>query len=223
MSLERYGEKPTESIRPFSREKNARLREIANHRQEKISTESEPEKMPAQPDLQDLQAEMMNVANMKMAIADEARQNKETVIILASVEKLCVIQQSFMQNMLKKFDEMNDNQLKILSLQEQYAKSVKASTIEVTRDIFHLFKDEQTATFREVQKYLYDSCDELERELISCTKNVKSATMAAKNISKEISNSIKRFCTVRTIGDILYYAAPVAVVIDVLLRLLDFI
>ena len=212
MSLKRNGENPKEPIRPFSREKNARLREIANHRQEKISTESEPEKMPAeQPDLQDLQAEMMNVANMKMAIADEARQNKETVIILASVEKLCVIQQSFMQNMLKKFDEMNDNQLKILSLQEQYAKSVKASTIEVTRDIYYQFETEQKKAFKEVQKYFNDSCDEMEKSISACTKEVKKATRNAEK-------SAERLCRIKTIGDLLYYSAPIFVLLDFIVR-----
>lgn len=68
----------------------------------------------------------------------------------------------------------------------------KGSTIEVTRDVFRMFKNKQTATFKEVQKYLYDSCNDLEREIISCTKSVKSAATAAKNTSKEISNSIKR-------------------------------
>ena len=212
MSLKRNGENPKEPIRPFSREKNARLREIANHRQEKISTESEPEKIPIQPDLQDLQAEMMNVANMKMAIADEARQNKETVILLASVEKLCVIQQSFMQNMLKKFDEMNDNQLKILSLQEQYAKSVKASTIEVTRDIYYQFETEQKKAFKEVQKYFNDSCDDMEKSISACTKEVKKATRNAEK-------SVERLCRIKTIGDLLYYSAPIFVLLDFIVRI----
>ena len=62
-----------------------------------------------------------------------------------------------------------------------------------------------------------------EKKLITCTENVNLATARAGRASKRISNSVKRFCTVRTIGDVLYYAAPVAVLIDVLLRLFDFI
>lgn len=77
--------------------------------------------------------------------------------------------------------------------------------------------------FREVQKYLYDACDDMEKEMIAYIKYMKTLTITADMASKEISKSVKRFCTVRTIGDLLYYAAPVAVVIDVLLRLFDFI
>ncbi|MGN0620804.1 MAG: hypothetical protein ACI4I9_02955 [Porcipelethomonas sp.] len=116
-----------------------------------------------------------------------------------------------------------ERELQNLNIQNQYAKSVKASTVEVTRDIYYQFKTEQELTFREVQKYLYDTCDDMEREINVCTKNVRKATAAAERASKEIDKSVKRFCTVRTIGDLLYYAAPVAVVIDMLLRLFDFI
>ena len=63
----------------------------------------------------------------------------------------------------------------------------------------------------------------MEREIITYIKYMKTLTLSANWASKEISKSVKRFCTVRTIGDLLYYAAPVAVVIDVLLRLFNFI
>ena len=63
----------------------------------------------------------------------------------------------------------------------------------------------------------------MEKDITACASKVRSATEAADKASLQISKSVKRFCTVRTIGDLLYYAAPVAVVIDVLLRLFDFI
>ncbi len=110
-----------------------------------------------------------------------------------------------------------------LSLQEQYAKSVRTEVADSVYNIYHQFKNEQTVAFREVQKYLYDTCDDMEKEMIAYIKYMKTLTITANWASKEISKSVKRFCTVRTIGDLLYYAAPVAVVIDVLLRLFDFI
>lgn len=124
--------------------------------------------------------------------------------------------------MKSEMEKIAERELQSLNLQEQYAKSVKASTVEVTRDIYHQFKDEQTVAFREVQKYLYDTCDDMEKEMIAYIKYMKTLTITADMASKEISKSVKRFCTVRTIGDLLYYAAPVAVVIDVLLMLFDF-
>ncbi len=72
-------------------------------------------------------------------------------------------------------------------------------------------------------QYVQANSDQMEKDITSCTENVKTATEAAEKASEQISKSVKRFCTVRTIGNLLYYAAPVAVVIDVLLRLFDFI
>lgn len=145
------------------------------------------------------------------------------MLMATSVIKMCRLLRNFSEIMTAEMASIAERELRNLNIQNQYAKSVKASTVEVTRDIYHQFKNEQTVAFREVQKYLYDSCDDIEREIIACTKNVRTATAAADRASKEISKSVKRFCTVRMIGDVLYYAAPVAVVIDVLLRLFDFI
>lgn len=75
----------------------------------------------------------------------------------------------------------------------------------------------------DVKTFFSDSCDRSEKEIVASADKVKSATEAAEKASIQISKSVKRFCTVKTIGDLMYYAAPVAVVIDVLLRLFDFI
>ncbi|WP_173386611.1 hypothetical protein [Ruminococcus flavefaciens] len=110
-----------------------------------------------------------------------------------------------------------------LSLQEQYAKSVRTEVADSVYNIYHQVKTQEKEAINELMQYVQANSDQMEKDITSCTDSVKSATTAAKNASKQISESVKRFCTVRTIGDLLYYAAPVAVVIDVLLRLFDFI
>lgn len=154
---------------------------------------------------------------------ENAKNNQRVMIIATSVIKMCQLLQNYSVTMKSEMEKIAERELQNLNLQEQYAKSLKASTVEVTRDIYHQFKDEQTLAFREVQKYLYDTCDDIEREIVAHIKYMKTLTLTADWASKEIRKSVKRFCTVRTIGDLLYYAAPVAVVIDVLLRLFNFI
>ena len=110
-----------------------------------------------------------------------------------------------------------------LSLQEQYAKSVRTEVADSVYNIYHQVKTQEKEAINELMQYVQANSDQMEKDITSCTDSVKSATTAAKNVSKQISESVKRFCTVRTIGDVLYYAAPVAVVIDVLLRLFNFI
>ena len=98
-----------------------------------------------------------------------------------------------------------------LNIQSQYAESVKASTVSITRDIYYQFKDEQTRAFTEVRKYLSDTNDEMEKSINACTDEVRKATQSA-------MQSAKRLQTIKTIGDLLYHAAPLLVLIDIILR-----
>lgn len=140
-----------------------------------------------------------------------------------SVIKMCRLLKNFSEVMTAEMAKSAERELQTLNLQEQYAKSLRASTVEVSRDIYDRFKEEQKKAFDDVKTFFSDSCDEMEKKLNTCTENVNLATARAGRASKRISKSVKRFCTVKTIGDVLYYVAPVAVVIDVLLRLFDFI
>ncbi|HNZ99136.1 hypothetical protein [Ruminococcus sp.] len=110
-----------------------------------------------------------------------------------------------------------------LSLQEQYAKSVRTEVADSVYNIYHQVKMQEKEAINELMQYVQANSDQMEKDITACAGKVKSATEAAEKTSIQISKSVKRFCTVRTIGDLLYYAAPVAVVIDVLLRLFDFI
>lgn len=110
-----------------------------------------------------------------------------------------------------------------LSLQEQYAKSVRTEVADSIYNIYHQVKAQEKEAINELMQYVQANSDQMEKDITACTTGVRSATAAVKNASEQISKSVKRFCTVRPIGDLLYYAAPVAVVIDVLLRLFDFI
>ena len=100
-----------------------------------------------------------------------------------------------------------------LNIQSLYAKSVKASTVEMTRDIYHQFKDEQAQAFTEIRKYLSDTNDEMEKSIYACTAEVKKATQNA-------MQSAKRLRTIKTIGDLLYHAAPLLVLVDIILRVI---
>ena len=153
----------------------------------------------------------------------DAQRDERVLLLVTATLKMCQLLKNYSTAINAEIQRLSEHQMQNLSLQEQYAKSVRTEVADSVYNIYHQFKNEQTVAFREVQKYLYDTCDDMEKEMIAYIKYMKTLTITANWASKEISKSVKRFCTVRTIGDLLYYAAPVAVVIDVLLRLFDFI
>ena len=175
------------------------------------------------PELNAIETRVREMAKEIGVSSVDAQRDERVLLLVTATLKMCQLLKNYSTAINGEIQRLSEHQMQNLNLQEQYAKSVKASTVEVTRDIYHQFKEEQTVAFREVQKYLYDTCDDMEKEMIAYIKYMKTLTITADMASKEISKSVKRFCTVRTIGDLLYYAAPVAVLIDVLLRLFDFI
>ena len=153
----------------------------------------------------------------------DAQRDERVLLLVTATLKMCQLLKNYSTAISAEIQRLSEHQMQNLSLQEQYAKSVRTEVADSVYNIYQQFKNEQTVALREVQKYIYDTCDDMEKEMIAYIKYMKTLTITANWASKEISKSVKRFCTVRTIGDLLYYAAPVAVVIDVLLRLFDFI
>lgn len=215
----------------FTREKmNAdaeRIRRQSKHSQaqpmlEEAETEvQEPEIMI--PELEDIELWARNIAQELSEDTEDAKSNQKVMIMATSVIKMCRLLNNYSKTMRSEMEKIAERELQNLNLQDQYIKSLKASTGEITRGIYDRFKDEQKKAFDDVKTFFSDSCDRSEKKIVASADKVKSATEAAEKASIQISESVKRFCTVRTIGDLLYYAASVAVVIDVLLRLFDFI
>ena len=104
-----------------------------------------------------------------------------------------------------------------------YARNVEKTAVDTVYDIYTQVKAQEKEAVGELMQYVQANSDQMEKDITACAGKVKSATEAAEKASIQISKSVKRFCTVKTIGDLMYYVAPVAVVIDVLLRLFGFI
>lgn len=225
---------PPPQAKPKKQERFFFTREMLHREEQRVKNQSKPKrkqevtvvenkKAARIPELEAIETWAAELTEEIAETSDDAKRDERVMLMATSVIKMCRLLKNFSEVMTAEMAKSAERELQNLNLQSQYEKSVKASCVEVSRDIYDRFKDEQQEAFDKVQKYLSDQCDEMEKKLNASAKKVKNATKAAENASVQISNSVKRFCTIRTIGDLLYYAAPVAVVIDVLLRLFDFI
>jgi hypothetical protein len=88
---------------------------------------------------------------------------------------------------------------------------VRISTVSIVRDIYYQFEGEQKKAFDKVTKYLSDTNDRMEKQIEVCTAQVHKAT-------KNAVRSAERLRRVKTIGDILYFSAPILVLIDIIIR-----
>ena len=107
-----------------------------------------------------------------------------------------------------------------LSLQEQYAKSVRTEVADSVYSIYHKVKAQEKEAVGELMQYVQANSDQMEKDITSCTENVKTATEAAEKASRKIARSVERFRKVKTFKDLLYYASPVLVAVDIILRVI---
>ena len=153
----------------------------------------------------------------------DAQRDERVLLLVTATLKMCQLLKNYSTAINAEIQKSAEHQMQNLSLQEQYAKSVRTEVADSVYSIYHQVKMQEKEAINELMQYVQANSDQMEKDITACAGKVKSATEAAEKASIQISKSVKRFCTVRTIGDLLYYAAPVAVVIDVLLRLFDFI
>lgn len=153
----------------------------------------------------------------------DAQRDERVLLLVTATLKMCQLLKNYSTAINGEIQRLSEHQMQNLSLQEQYAKSVRTEVADSVYNIYHQVKAQEKEAINELMQYVQANSDQMEKDITSCTDSVRSAIAVAKNASEQISKSVKRFCTVRTIGDLLYYAAPVAVVIDVLLRLFNFI
>lgn len=175
------------------------------------------------PELNAIETRVREMAEEIGVSSVDAQRDERVLLLVTATLKMCQLLKNYSTAINAEIQRLSEHQMQNLSLQEQYAKSVRTEVSDSIYNIYHQVKAQEKAAINELMQYVQANSDQMEKDITACAGKVRSATEAAEKASKRISESVKRFCTVRTIGDVLYYAAPVAVVIDVLLRLFDFI
>ncbi len=175
------------------------------------------------PELNAIETRVREMAEEIGVSSVDAQRDERVLLPVTATLKMCQLLKNYSTAISAEIQKSAEHQMQNLSLQEQYSKSVRTEVADSVYNIYHQVKAQEKEAINELMQYVQANSDQMEKDITACACKVRSATEAAEKASKRVSESVKRFCTVRTIGDVLYYAAPVAVVIDVLLRLFDFI
>lgn len=196
----------------FSRELLAVASQGIKQKDKETVQQPQTEKTPQETTLTELKNEMNNIAYLKAVRADEARQDKEVDILLATVMNIATIQESFTENMLVKFDELSRRQLNLLSVQSEYAKNVRNSTDDTIKSIYYQFRGEQEQAFTDIRKFLANDTEQMIKKVNSAAKNAEKAADKAANTAFNIE--LEEKWRLR-----LFYLQPFFVVLDIIIRL----
>lgn len=105
--------------------------------------------------------------------------------------------------------------MKLLNLQEQYKKEIKAEADKILGNTYQAIKDNQKSAFDNMFSEVQTAVDGMKTNIDTCIETCKDASKAAEN-------SLKKLCRITQLEDLIYYLCPLLVLGDVVLRLVEY-
>ena len=104
--------------------------------------------------------------------------------------------------------------MRLLNLQEQYKKEIKAEADKILATTYQAIKDNQKSAFDNMLSEVQTAVDGMKADINTCAETCKGASTAAEN-------SLKKLCRITSLEDLIYYLCPLLVLGDVVLRLVE--
>lgn len=167
----------------------------------------------AMPSLDQLNLMILDLAEQAGANVEEAKRDERVVLLAAATLQMCRLLQDFTATTSAGIEKIAERELKNLNIQSQYAESVRASAVNIAREMHRQFAEEQKAAIQDGCKMLEQKAQSIENNLSLCAKQVKESAFSASETAEYLQ-------TVNSITDLLYFAAPILVLIDIILRVI---
>ena len=144
----------------------------------------------------------------------EAEDKLQLALLLATTEKMCRSLTDFMTATERELQKMNENQLNTLNIQEQYRKEIRADVVDILNKIYGAIQKQQAASFAKMLETSQKSVTALETKIAACTEKCKVQTANVKSAIEEMRK-------VENLRDILLWISPVAVIADLVIRIIQ--
>ena len=172
------------------------------------------------PELDAIETRVREMAEEIGVSSVDAQRDERVLLLVTATLKMCQLLKNYSTAISAEIQRLSEHQMQNLNLQEQYAKSVRTEVADSVYSIYHQVKAQEKEAINELMQYVQANSDQMEKDITSCTNSVRSATAAAEKASKKIARSVERFRKVKTFKDLLYYASPVLVAVDIILRVI---
>ena len=173
------------------------------------------------PELNAIETRVREMAEEIGVSSVDAQRDERVLLLVTATLKMCQLLKNYSTAISAEIQRLSEHQMQNLSLQEQYAKSVRTEVADSVYSIYHQVKAQEKEAINELMQYVQANSDQMEKDITACTENLKTATEAAEKASRKIARSVERFRKVKTFKDLLYYASPVLVAVDIILRVVS--
>lgn len=153
-----------------------RIHNQSNHAPTSQAQEAEEQTETPLRSLDEIETRVREWAEEIGVTSEDAKRDERVLLLVTATLKMCQLLKNFSTATNAEMQRLAERELQNLNIQKQYAESVKASTVEITRDIYYQFQNEQKQAFDNVAKYLGDTNDEMEKSIYACSAKVRKAT-----------------------------------------------
>lgn len=128
---------------------------------------------------QELSGLWENVMKLKAEERQTAEDKYQTALLLATVDKMCTVLTDFMKDTQTELRKMNENQLRLLDIQEQYRQSVRKDAAKVLNDNLNNIIGQQNKMFDKLLANSKNAVSEMETALEKSAEKLNKASHAA--------------------------------------------
>ena len=181
-----YSKKPTEpkSSQPTTQEPKQKTafftREKLKADAERIRREYErshkAQKQAPFPELDAIETRVREMAEEIGVSSVDAQRDERVLLLVTATLKMCQLLKNYSTAINAEIQRLSEHQMQNLSLQEQYAKSVRTEVADSVYSIYHQVKAQEKEAINELMQYVQANSDQMEKDITACAGKVKSAT-----------------------------------------------
>lgn len=127
---------------------------------------------------QELSGLWENVLRLKAEDRQAAEDKYQTALLLATVDKMYGVLTNFMKDTQTELRKMNENQLQLLDVQEQYRQSVRKDAAKVLNDNLDNIMKKQNEAVDKMLEHTKTAVSEIETAVDKSAEKLNSASHA---------------------------------------------
>lgn len=100
-------------------------------------------------------------------------------------------------------------------MQEQYRKEIKGEVVDILNNVYGNIQKQQALSFAKMLEASQKSVTAMEEKITACTEKCRTQTV-------NVKNAVEKMRKVESWQDMLLWISPIAVVLDLVVRLIQY-
>ena len=185
---------------------------------ERIRSQQQPAQQEQPTETDGYMSELDKISEELLLLSQQNLTDAETKyrlsLIIATVREQNKILVNFLNVIRYEMNVMNNNQLNLLSEQEQYKKSVREEVSRSVSDIYSIVEARQTKAFETIAA-------DVKKSAGAITKSINESTDTCKKASEQLEDTFRTSITIDNFLDFFYMLSPLSVILFVILYVIN--